>query len=309
MSLSAHRARLDSARSYLVSVALGVMLGMGCGAGSAAAPDTPGSGGTPDGGAPKTDGGDVMQPAPSALSDLVPQSLFEKLFLHRGTAPCQGAFYTYQAFIEAARAFPEFAQQGTTEERKRELAAFFANISHETFGGWATAPDGPHSWGLCWINEGGAIPQTASYCVASTEYPCAAGKKYYGRGPMQLSYNYNYGQAGRALGLDLLNQPELVATDPVISFKAAIWFWMTTQAPKPSCHDVIIGKWIPSASDVAAGRQPGFGMTVNIINGGLECNRPTPAQVTNRIGFYSRYCEIFGITKGNNLTCDTMRSY
>lgn len=300
-------ASIGSLRACFASAALGLTLFVGCGTSGSANPNSPAE--NQDGGPPKSDGGQVDPPGPAPIESMVSQSLFEQLFLHRGTAPCQGAFYTYQAFIDATRAFPEFAQQGTLEERKRELAAFFANISHETFGGWATAPDGPHSWGLCWINEGGATPQTQSYCVASTEYPCAAGKKYYGRGPMQLSYNYNYGQAGRALGIDLLNQPELVATDPVISFKAALWFWMTTQAPKPSCHDVITGKWTPSASDTAAGRKPGFGMTVNIINGGLECNQPTPAQVTNRIGFFNRYCGIFEVSAGNNLTCDTMQSY
>ena len=49
--------------------------------------------------------------------------------------------------------------------------------------------------------------------------------------------NYNYGLAGQAIGVDLINNPDLVATDPVISFKTAIWFWMTPQANKPSSHE------------------------------------------------------------------------
>ena len=32
---------------------------------------------------------------------------------------------------------------------------------------------------------------------------------------MQLSWNYNYGLAGKALGLDLLRNPDWVAQDPV----------------------------------------------------------------------------------------------
>ena len=39
--------------------------------------------------------------------------------------------------------------------------------------------------------------------------------------------NYNYDQAGKAIGVDLLNNPDRVAIDPIISFKTAIWFWMT----------------------------------------------------------------------------------
>jgi hypothetical protein len=45
---------------------------------------------------------------------------------------------------------------------------------------------------------------------------------------------------------------------------------MTAQSPKPSAHDVMAGNYCPSAADTAANRLPGFGMTVNIINGGLR---------------------------------------
>lgn len=64
-------------------------------------------------------------------------------------------FYTYSAFLAAAAAFPSFGTSSTdAAANKRELAAFLAQISHETTGGWPTAPDGPYSWGLCWIIEG-----------------------------------------------------------------------------------------------------------------------------------------------------------
>ena len=71
---------------------------------------------------------------------------FNQIFSAPRHSPRPGAFYTYQSFVDAARAFPGFATQGTMDDRKRELAAFLANISHETTGGWATAPDGPYSW-------------------------------------------------------------------------------------------------------------------------------------------------------------------
>lgn len=252
-----------------------------------------------------------MAPAPGGggdLSDILPKSLFEEMLLHRNNIACPAqGFYTYEAFIEAAKFFPSFGSNGDDEIRMREIAAFFGQTSHETTGGWATAPDGPYAWGYCFKAE---IGNPGSYCVPSTEWPCVPGKKYYGRGPVQLSYNYNYGQAGRALGLPLLENPDLVETDPVIAFKTAIWFWMTPQSPKPSCHDVVIGAWVPSPEDVNAGRVPGYGMTTNIINGGLECGGPGPdARVESRIGFYMRYCDIYGITYGNKLDCYYMSPY
>jgi predicted chitinase len=108
--------------------------------------------------------------------------------------------------------------------------------------------------------------------------------------------NYNYGQARKAIGVDLLKNPDLVATNPEISFKTAIWFWMTPQGNKPSSHDVIIGKWTPSAADRSAGRVPGYGVITNIINGGLECGHGADSRVADRIGFYKRYCDIFGVS-------------
>ncbi|XP_027767956.1 endochitinase A-like [Solanum pennellii] len=121
--------------------------------------------------------------------------------------------------------------------------------------------------------------------------------------------NYNYGPCGRAIGVDLLNNPDLVATDPVISFKTTIWFWMTPQSPKPSCHDVIIGRWNPSSGDRSANRLPGFGVITNIINGGLECGCGNDNRVQDRIGFYWRYCGILGVSTGDNLDCGNQRSF
>lgn len=234
------------------------------------------------------------------VGSIISRDTFNQMLKHRDDSGCEGkGFYTYEAFIAAAKYFPDLGNNGDTATKKREIAAFLGQTSHETTGGWSSAPDGPYAWGYCFLRE----QNPSTYCQPSSEYPCASGKQYYGRGPIQLSWNYNYGQCGRAIGVDLLNNPDLVATDPVISFKTAIWFWMTPQSPKPSCHDVITGRWNPSTSDRAAGRLPGYGTVTNIINGGLECGRGHDSRVQDRIGFYKRYCDIFGIVYGDNIDC------
>ncbi|GMY05310.1 endochitinase 2-like [Fagus crenata] len=240
------------------------------------------------------------------IGSLISRDAFDQLLKHRndGGCPAKG-FYTYDAFIAAAKSFPSFATTGDTATRKREIAAFLGQTSHETTGGWASAPDGPYSWGYCFLRE----QNPGSYCASDPNYPCASGRQYYGRGPIQLSWNYNYGRCGNAIGVDLLNNPDLVATDPVISFKTAFWFWMTPQSPKPSCHDVITGSWNPSAADGAASRVPGYGVITNIINGGLECGQGWNSKVENRIGFYKRYCDILGVGYGNNLDCYNQRPF
>lgn len=76
---------------------------------------------------PSTGGGDVGR--------LVPSSLFEQMLKYRNDGRCPGhGFYTYDAFIAAAQSFNGFGTTGDDTTRKRELAAFFAQTSHETTG-------------------------------------------------------------------------------------------------------------------------------------------------------------------------------
>jgi len=57
------------------------------------------------------------------------------------------------------------------------------------------------------------------------------GAKYKGRGYLQITGKYNYEQAGKAIGADLVNKPELLER-PDIAAKAAVWYWKTRVANK-----------------------------------------------------------------------------
>ncbi|WVZ96180.1 hypothetical protein U9M48_041849 [Paspalum notatum var. saurae] len=246
---------------------------------------------------------------PPAFSSIVTPKLYGDMFPHKDDAACPAHnFYNYTPLARAAERFPAFGAEGDAATRRREVAAFLAQISHETTGGWATAPGGPFAWGLCFKEE---INPPSNYCDAtSTQWPCVAGKSYHGRGPIQLSWNFNYGPAGQALGFDGLGDPELVAGDPGVAFQTALWFWMTPRPPKPSCHDVMVGRYYPSADDVAANRTAGFGLTTNIINGGVECGPAgAPQAVADRIGFFKRYCAMLGVDTGPNLDCAQQKPY
>ncbi len=186
-----------------------------------------------------------------------------------------------------------FLADGTENDKKREIAAFLANIAHETSGGWATAPGGMLAWGL-YFNEEVSYAGTSQVGYvdsSSQDFPPVPGKSYHGRGPMQLSWNYNYGLISAILYQDknvLLNNPELVAQDGKLGFMTALLFWMTPQYPKPSCHDVITNLWTPSPQDVGRGiTEAGFGVTIVIINGGYEANKDaSDSRVGRRIGHY-----------------------
>ncbi|MEH1938954.1 MAG: glycoside hydrolase family 19 protein [Nostoc sp.] len=207
-----------------------------------------------------------LPPIGKGFAGIVSQQTFEALF------PNRNGFYSYDGLVIATQKYPSFCNEGSDEECRREAAAFLANIAQET--------------GFLQYIEELNTAVWGSYCDPTT-YPCVQGKTYHGRGPIQLSWNYNYATCGAALGIDLLNNPDLVSTDSAISFMTALWFWMT------SCHNAI--------------RNSGFGMTISIINGGIECGPNASPQgrqeAQNRINFYQDFCQRLGVSPGENLSC------
>lgn len=122
--------------------------------------------------------------------------------------------------------------------------------------------------------------------------------------------NFNYGPASKALKVDILKRPFLVSFDPVLAFKASLWFWNTPRVGIPSIHDVIIGKHVLTQADIDANRKNGFGYTINIINGGIECGKGTAtAQAANRVKYYLEFCAKLDVSPGNNLDCTNQKSF
>jgi chitinase len=133
---------------------------------------------------------------------------------------------------------------------------------------------------FCYVEE---IDKSNKYCdAAKTDYPCNPNKYYYGRGPLQITWNYNYGAAGKAIGFDGLNSPETVASDPVVTFKTALWYWM---------------------NNVRSVLSQGFGATTRAINEAVECDGKRPDLVQARANFYTNYCTQFNVAPGDNLLC------
>ena len=218
------------------------------------------------------DGGDPPTDPPGTEDFPVSQAQFNQFF------PNRNSFYTYSGLVAALSAYPGFANSGSETVQKREAAAFLANVSHET-------------GGLVHIVE----QNTANYphyCDTSQPYGCPAGNdQYYGRGPIQLSWNFNYKAAGDALGIDLLRNPGLVQTDSAIAWKTGLWYWNTQNGP---------GTMTPHAAIVNGA---GFGETIRSINGSIECNGGNPAQVQSRIDTYLRFTSALGVDPGGNLYC------
>lgn len=210
------------------------------------------------------------EPTNVSVSSIVTQAFFDSI-IGAADPSCPGKnFYSRSVFLQAIDSYPLFGREGSVNDSKLEIAAFFAHVTHET----------GH---MCYIEEiDGA---SKDYCQeTNTRYPCAGDVGYYGRGPLQLSWNYNYGPAGENIGFDGLNHPEIVADDNIISFKASLWYWMNY------VHSIIVSG-------------QGFGETIRAINGNLECDGANQATVRARVEYFTAYCQDFGISPGDNLYC------
>jgi predicted chitinase len=218
-------------------------------------------------------GGDGGPTDPPDTSDfLVSESEFNQMF------PGRNSFYTYQGLVEAAAAFPAFANTGGDTVQRQEVAAFLANVSHETGGLVHIVEQNTDNYG--------------HYCDTTQPYGCPAGTAaYYGRGPLQLSWNFNYNAAGGFLGLPLLTNPWLVEQNSTVAWQTALWYWNTQSGP-----GTISGH---TAMTTGAG----FGESIRSINGAIECDGGNPAQVQSRIDKYQQFASLLGVSTGGNLTC------
>ncbi|KAF0690799.1 hypothetical protein As57867_017783, partial [Aphanomyces stellatus] len=96
-------------------------------------------------------------PGKSGLTNILPKDLFQKIF------PKALPIYKYENFVAMAGKYPSFANTGDADVDRREVAAFLGQISLE-------------SGDLQYVEE----INKSDYCQASGEYPCEAGKQYYG---------------------------------------------------------------------------------------------------------------------------------
>lgn len=80
----------------------------------------------------------------------------------------------------------------------------------------------------------------------------------------QLSWNYNYGQFQdwlhlQGIDVDLMKEPNLLLTkmDPPLAMLSALWYYMTPQPPKPSMHDIMMGRYVYEADSIITGSRSG----------------------------------------------------
>ncbi|ELA4932036.1 chitinase [Vibrio vulnificus] len=240
--------------------------------------------------------------------------------------------YTYRHFLQATGKFPAFCgtyDDGRDSEAicRKSLATMFAHFTQET-GGHTSHWDVPewrqglvHVREMGWTEEmrGGYNGECNPDVWQGQTWPCGTFqngeyKSYFGRGAKQLSYNYNYGPFSEAMFgtvRTLLDTPEMVA-DSWLNLASAVFFFTYPQPPKPSMLHVIDGTWQPNERDLENGLVGGFGITTQIINGGVECGGSVEvAQSVNRISYYKEFANYLDVPVPENevLGCAGMKQF
>ncbi|MGM0443299.1 MAG: glycoside hydrolase family 19 protein [Fibrobacterota bacterium] len=250
--------------------------------------------------------------------------------------PVKAPEYTYTGFLRAVGKFPAFCgdyNDGRDADAiaRRAIATCFAHFAQETGAGddYMAETEGIPRWrqGLHYVREMNYEEGMSGYsqeCGAdewqNEKWPCGKTEDgewqgYFGRGAKQLSYHYNYGAFSDAMYEDatvLLDDPGLVAST-WLNLASAIFFYVYPRPPKPSMLHVMDGTWQPNAVDSAQGIVPGFGATINVINGGIECGPGSEGkkQPLNRVNYYKNICEYLGvpIDEDEQLGCEKQDNF
>jgi len=99
-----------------------------------------------------------------------------------------------------------------------ELAAYMAQLEHESHGFRRTEE----------YASGAAYENRAD--LGNTQK--GDGKKYKGRGYIQLTGRANYAEAGKDLGYDLVENPNQVQDNKEVAADVSLWFWKNKVRPK-----------------------------------------------------------------------------
>ena len=201
----------DKIRKYGTGAAVGAGLAgaatMGLGNKSADAPQAPTA-------APVA----ISQPA---NADSIPAHMFDKDDVKPAKPQASTALRVNadrQSFI-----FKKAVEAGL---RGDELAAFMAQSAHETLGFNKMGEMG----GSEYLKKQYDPKHNRAKAAELGNTKTGSGARFAGAGYMMLTGEFNYREAGKALGIDLVHHPELMQK-PEVAAPTALWFWKTRVRP------------------------------------------------------------------------------
>eukprot|EP00984_Skeletonema_dohrnii_P025787 scaffold14973_cov128-Skeletonema_dohrnii-CCMP3373.AAC.1 len=255
----------------------------------------------------------------SFVCKIVNSSIFYSL------VPSETLSYSHEEFCAAVEAWN--ANNATTKifaaeiemKQRHELAAFFGHVLSasravsqcQTFitdenGKVYCKPDaylgGNYTDPYCSISEDqdgctcGPVPESSLF----TGY-IESDKLFYGRGPLHLSWSYNYLQIAEVLGVDLCSRPDLVALEEEKGWASAFWIWtsITSSAGRTAAISVAEGS---------------YGGTMHAINSELDCqtgiySEDYLGEITTKLDDYCKAASTLSLEKILEIdSCENLKS-
>jgi len=175
---------------------------------------------------------------------------------------------TYLPFLQ--RALAEFAVNAPRRE-----AAFLAQVAHES-GEFRWMEE---IWGPTAQQKKYEPPSDTATRLGNTQP--GDGKRFKGRGPIQITGRFNYTKYGSGLGLDLVNNPDRAAT-PEVGFRTAGLFWRSNGLNELADREM-------------------FEAITKKINGGLN-------GYPDRLKYYTRAKQVLGVGATRVMPASTSES-
>lgn len=181
--------------------------------------------------APKPAPAAITQPAsvaPSAEPDRIPAHMFNP---QDDAKPAQVKPSTALR-VNADRQSFIFKKAIEAGLRGDELAAFMAQSAHETLGFNKMGEMG----GKEYLKKQYDPKHNKAKAAELGNKKTGSGARYAGAGYLMLTGEFNYAEAGKALGIDLVRHPELMQK-PEVAAATALWFWKTRVRPNVTDWD------------------------------------------------------------------------
>lgn len=139
---------------------------------------------------------------------------------------------------------------------KERQAMFLAQIGHES--------GGMHYTTEIWGNTAAQISYEGRKNLGNTE--TGDGFKYRGRGLIQVTGRSNYTQVATALGIDCVNDPDILA-EPVNAARSAAWWWKSRNLNKYADIGDVVGctKVINGGTNGLEHRRQLYGQAMSVL--------------------------------------------
>lgn len=171
----------------------------------------------------------------------------------------------YLPFLQ--RAMTEFAVNAPRRE-----AAFLAQVAHES-GEFRWMEE---IWGPTPAQKKYEPPSDTARQLGNTQP--GDGKRFKGRGPIQITGRFNYTKYGSGLGVDLINNPDRAAT-PEVGFRTAGLFWRSNGLNELADREMFdaITKKINGGLNGYADRLKYYARAKQVLGVGATRGKPAPA--------------------------------